>query len=158
MTFSDDSRDEPGKGTPEGQTGADGPDDLDGPDGLGGVDLEAAWRVIVENYGDRPELGSAANEPAEPEPPTDPRSVAAAGLFDRSYLDAHEARGREVSDSWSDEGHFVPPEPPHHRKLVGQKCRNAFKVNDIGDLIYLYYFCKKCMRVFQYSEYTISSV
>ena len=26
MTFSDDSRDDPGKGTPEGQTGADGPD------------------------------------------------------------------------------------------------------------------------------------
>ena len=113
MTFSDDSRDDPGKGTPEGQTGADGPDDLDGPDELDGVDLEAAWRSIVENYGDRPELGSAASEPVEPDPPaTDPRSVAAAGLFDRSYLDAHEAREREGSDSWSDEGHFVPPEPP----------------------------------------------
>ena len=98
MTFSDDSRDEPGKGTPEEQTGADGPDGIDD---LDGVDLEAAWRAIVENYGDRPELGSPAVEPVEPEPPTAPRSVAAAGLFDRSYLDAHEARERDVSDSWS---------------------------------------------------------
>jgi hypothetical protein len=113
MTFSDDSRDEPGKGAPDGRTdGGDGPDEAGSADDLGGLDLDAAWRAIVENYGERPELGSSAHEPAAPEPPSDPRAVAAAGLFDRSYLDAHEAREPESRDSSGDEGHFVPPEPP----------------------------------------------
>ena len=112
MTFPDDSRDEPGKGAPEGRTdGVDGPDGP-GADDLAGLDLDAAWRAIVENYGERPELGPAGHEPATPEPPSDPRAVAAAGLFDRSYLDAHEARDQDDRDAWADEGHFVPPEPP----------------------------------------------
>jgi len=105
MTFPDDSRDEPGQGAPDGQ-------DLP-------FDEDAAWRAIVEHYGSRPELG-ASPPPAEPAETTDPPPAASApteptGPFDRSYLDsldalaAQDARAR---DSWAEEGHFVPPEPP----------------------------------------------
>ena len=45
MTQSDDSRDDPGTGPHEGRAEPDLP-----------FDEEAAWRMIVENYGERPSL------------------------------------------------------------------------------------------------------
>jgi hypothetical protein len=101
------------------------------------LDEEAAWRLIVENYGERPVLSSdddpvepvgpsSATEPPRPAPPE--RSP-----FDRSYLDSldagrdepaarHDRRQKdrtqpvdepaeEPTDRHADE-HFVPPEPP----------------------------------------------
>ncbi len=98
MTSADDSRDEPTPGTPDGN-------DLP-------LDEDAAWRAIVENYGSRPELGPSA-EPTPPvAPPPDPAPPARSSLFDRTYLDAQAAENDRAEASWSDEGHFVPPEPP----------------------------------------------
>jgi hypothetical protein len=70
------------------------------PDLGAGLDEEAAWRLIVENYGERPQMGA---DPAPVERVPDP--------FDRSYLDSLEPPDPE-SAPWEDEGHFVPPEPP----------------------------------------------
>jgi hypothetical protein len=98
MTSADDSRDEPTPGTPDGK-------DLP-------FDEDAAWRAIVENYGARPELGPSA----QPEPPVSPPPAPAppdrSSLFDRTYLDAQAADADRAEAAWSDEGHFVPPEPP----------------------------------------------
>lgn len=68
-----------------------------GPGGGDGFDEEAAWREIVENYGERPEMGQP--EPAPAPPPRD--------VFDRTFVD-----GLNTEATWDDEGHFVPPEPP----------------------------------------------
>lgn len=77
------------------------------PDSGEGLDEEAAWRMIVENYGERPEMG-APDPPAEHgRPPVEPR-----GPFDRGYLDSLESDA-----TWEDEGHFIPPEPPPLPKL-----------------------------------------
>jgi hypothetical protein len=94
-------------------------------------DEEAAWRLIVENYGDRPQLGpdglTALPDPIVPPSPVEPSRPAAGGsdrLFDRSFLDAVEAEqgdrdGDEARTHQSppparrhDDEHFVPPEPP----------------------------------------------
>jgi hypothetical protein len=97
MTAAGDSRDEPTPGTPDGE-------DLP-------LDEDAAWRAIVENYGARPELvPSAEAEPPVAPPPAAP--PARSSLFDRAYLDAQAAEDDRAEASWSDEGHFVPPEPP----------------------------------------------
>jgi hypothetical protein len=102
MTFPDDNRDEPAKGTPDEHTGPELP-----------LDEDAAWRAIVENYGARPELG-----PDSPDAPdSSPAPVAEApgpAVFDRSYLNSVEAEaaGDRARESWAEEGHFEPPEPP----------------------------------------------
>jgi hypothetical protein len=63
-----------------------------------------AWRAIVDNYGDRPELGTdgtdpPADPPAEPaRPEGEPESV---GSWDDAYPDS----------DWSTD-RFVPPPPP----------------------------------------------
>ena len=124
MSYPDDSRDDPGNGPPDGQAEPEPP-----------FDEEAAWRAIVENYGDRPTLGAhspdtptALVEPPEsppslvdptlrPRPPVEPAEPAEGtpretNPFDRSYLDAQAAEVARARESWSDEGHFVPPEPP----------------------------------------------
>ena len=100
MTSADDSRDEPTPGTPDGK-------DLP-------FDEDAAWRAIVENYGSRPELGPSTEPgpPAAPTPPPAPAPPARSSLFDRTYLDAQAAEADRAEAAWSDEGHFVPPEPP----------------------------------------------
>ncbi len=102
MTSPDDGqRDDPPKGTPDGPVEPDEP-----------FDEEAAWRLIVENYGERPEMGDSATT-AEPPPP--PVAPPAAPTFDRSYLDAVDAR-RAVEEARAaarhEDEHFVPPEPP----------------------------------------------
>jgi hypothetical protein len=54
---------------------------------------DAAWRSIVDNYGDRPEIPDD-EPPLDPLPPEEPEPV------DEPELDR------------VDEGHFVPPPPP----------------------------------------------
>jgi general stress protein CsbA len=103
MTAPDDSRDEPGRGTPD-DGAADVPHDSEGPD----RDFDAAFRAIVENYGDRPTLGEPAETAPQPAPEPTPRPVDPA-LFDTSHLD----RGDAVAEHRErPEEHFVPPEPP----------------------------------------------
>jgi hypothetical protein len=100
MTSPDDSRDEPRKGQPDGQTGPDVP-----------LDEEEAWRTIVANFGERADLSTA-----EDPPPAQPERT----VFDRSYLDSQRPEPARPDaeavapgpDSWWEEGHFVPPEPP----------------------------------------------
>jgi hypothetical protein len=105
----DTPRDDSGQGRREGA--ADAPSGSD--PAFGGspdqpFDEEAAWRSIVEHYGDRVEIEDdappAAEEPAPPAPTS--------SLFDRSFLDAQQPRTEPEPQAWSDEGHFVPPEPP----------------------------------------------
>jgi hypothetical protein len=105
MTFptgDDNPRDEPGQGRREGAADASSGDPFDE-----SFDEEAAWRSIVEHYGDRAEIED------DPAPAQDPPAVATAPeVFDRSYLDAQQARAEAEQPAWSDEGHYVPPEPP----------------------------------------------
>jgi len=66
-------------------------------DASGGVSAdEAAWRSIIDNYGDRPEI--ADDEPAVEVPPS-PRGV---------FPDAADQEPEPVEP----EDHFVPPPPP----------------------------------------------
>jgi hypothetical protein len=114
----DGSRDDPQKGTPDGPVEPELP-----------FDEEAAWRMIVENYGERAQLGGSSLDPdvaGPPMLPLDPRTSPPPDrvepvappppeVFDRSYLDALDAdrpaarRDRRRTD---DEEHFVPPDPP----------------------------------------------
>ena len=78
------------------------------PDAARKLDEDAAWRAIIENYGDRAELtpdDSSPSPPVEPSPavePVEPRSVLEPGWRD----------GLNTEATWDDEGHFVPPDPP----------------------------------------------
>lgn len=96
------------------------------------LDEEAAWRLIVENYGERPPLEADEDPeaPASPEsPPPAPPRRPTPHPFDRSYLDSLDAGRSEPapsqdrrrndpvqpvdrSDDRHAEDHFVPPEPP----------------------------------------------
>ena len=99
MTAPDDSRDEPGRGTP-GDEAADLPDDS----GDGERDFDAAFRAIVENYGDRPTLADPVAPAPEPAPkPVDP------ARFDTSHLDRSPGSDEHTERA---EEHFVPPVPP----------------------------------------------
>jgi hypothetical protein len=76
---------------PDDETPGGGSDDVSG-----GVSAdEAAWRSIIDNYGDRPEL---ADEP-EVEVPPSPRGV----------FPEEEPPPVELVET---EGHYVPPPPP----------------------------------------------
>jgi hypothetical protein len=122
---------EPDRNTPE--------DPNEGSGGSGEVgrklDEDAAWRSIIENYGDEPSIedlyaspsvepppstepgspgdpespsvepGSSSVEPVEP----DPRFKA----FERRW----EPEPQHTEATWDNEGHFVPPEPPPMPKL-----------------------------------------
>jgi hypothetical protein len=70
------------------------------------LDEDAAWRSIVENYGD-PVLPLAE----EDDPPPEPGEVAAEpprfAVFERRWPDPLNSEA-----DWEDEGHFIPPEPP----------------------------------------------
>jgi hypothetical protein len=103
MTTPEDNRDEPVQGTPE-------PDKP--------FDEDAAWRAIVANYGERPQMGDTSGPSSASSVPEAPptRPAPDPGLFDRSYLDAQEeaarVAGERAAERWADEGHYVPPEPP----------------------------------------------
>jgi hypothetical protein len=122
MTTDDSSRDEPRRNPDDGEP--------DPP-----FDEEAAWRLIVENYGERPRIGPDDTVAPTGPAPAEPSRPAAGGkdrLFDRSYLDAldagrtdpgrgdedmvaHAAGAAEAADAPAgrhDDEHFVPPEPP----------------------------------------------
>lgn len=102
MTPPDDGRDEPPQGKP------------DGPDLP--FDEDAAWRLIVENYGDRPEMGS--DSPPRDSADSDAPAAPVTPVVDRSYLEALEAgradaaRAAEQAAAHDEEEHFVPPDPP----------------------------------------------
>ena len=96
------------------------PDEPDEPDDVGPsgrdqgsprkLDEDAAWRAIVENYGDRPAIedGEPRTEPPAG-PPLDPehgREERLRGLFQPSWNDPLDA------EDTSAEAHFVPPPPP----------------------------------------------
>lgn len=117
MTTDDSSRDDPRRNSDDGEPEPP-------------FDEEAAWRLIVENYGDRPKIGpdgttdGTAGDPAPAEPPP-PATGSPDRLFDRSYLDAVDSertnavRGEETRAQQSepptrrhDDEHFIPPEPP----------------------------------------------
>jgi hypothetical protein len=108
MTPSDDS---PRDDAPHGPTGpTDGPADSEAP-----LDEDAAWRAIVENYGERPRLGDSwpTRAPVAEEPDDPPSARGSASLFDRSFLDAYSDEvGAAAPHRRHDDDHFVPPPPP----------------------------------------------
>lgn len=82
-------------GPPEPPASPEQPDepvDRPGPGDGHRLDDDAAWRAIIENYGERPRI-----EDAEPDVPGSPR-----GLFGPE----------EPSRQDDEEEHFVPPVPP----------------------------------------------
>jgi hypothetical protein len=109
MTPSSDDfpRDEAPHGRPEGPAEPEVP-----------LDEDAAWREIVENYGERPRL----EEPWQPPEAghrgsgdlTGPSGrLGGSGVFDRSFLDARSGEPEEEPHRRRhDDDHFVPPPPP----------------------------------------------
>jgi len=86
----------------------EGPPDSDAP-----LDEDAAWRAIVENYGERPRLGDSWSDPVAEEPVDPPSARGSASLFDRSFLDAYSDEvGAAAPHRRHDDDHFVPPPPP----------------------------------------------
>ena len=70
------------------------------------LDEDAAWRAIIEHYGERAELEEDDAPPvAPPAAPLDPPRFPS---FERRWTP--EPLNSEAT--WDDEGHFVPPEPP----------------------------------------------
>jgi hypothetical protein len=108
----DDSRDDSSQGTPRGPVEPGSPF---GPD----FDEEAAWRLIVENYGEPPQVGGTATDPAPASPvdsappvePSAPREQTPSArpeedrnLFDRAYLDALESGYQGPAEGPDDAG------------------------------------------------------
>jgi hypothetical protein len=127
MTADDSSRDDPTRNPDEG--GADG--DADAGAGVP-FDEEAAWRLIVANYGERPDLdvderpggGSTSVAPVAPLPEDPPRPSPGrpgGAAFDRSYLDAMDGarsdppRTDDPTDDRADESFDQPTAPPPGR-------------------------------------------
>jgi hypothetical protein len=102
----DNQRDEPG-GVPEGPV--EPPDSMNPP-----LDEEALWRSIVENYGERPQIGDDpvapdVSEAPPPVPRVSPGVVRSWSLPDPAeHADVRENEREERAQ----EEHFVPPEPP----------------------------------------------
>lgn len=81
------------------------------------LDEDAAWREIVENFGERATLDAdqsdggdppaTAAEPPAPEPPAEPSQERLQGLFRPAWSEP-----AQTEATWDDEGHFVPPDPP----------------------------------------------
>ena len=74
-------------------------------------DVEAAWRSIVEHYGERPEL---PEEPVETPPAADPFAT---GRFSADDFDDR----LNTPATWEDEGHFIPPDPPPPPRPQGRR-------------------------------------
>ena len=73
------------------------------------LDEDAAWRAIVENYGEPALDDSDLAPPPDAPPPPAPasRDERLRGLFQPRWSDPLESEA-----TWEDEGHFVPPTPP----------------------------------------------
>jgi hypothetical protein len=117
MTFGtpgdDTPRDDPGQGRREGAADApSGSDPAFGGSADQPFDEEAAWRSIVEHYGDRAEIDDDVTDQVSGQVTEEPPTSTTPSLFDRSYLDAQQSRAEAEPQAWSDEGHYVPPEPP----------------------------------------------
>ncbi len=85
------------------------PQDEHGADGDRKLDEDAAWKLIVENYGEPATIDTAPDEPEpEREPEPAPEPAPRFTVFDRRW----DEDPLESPASWDDEGHFVPPEPP----------------------------------------------
>jgi hypothetical protein len=91
------------------------PDDPEDPTGRK-LDEDAAWRDIIEHYGDRPQLEPeepsspperSTEQPAEDAAPPAGREERLRDLFQPTWSDP-----LDTSSTWQDEGHFVPPDPP----------------------------------------------
>lgn len=102
----------PGTGAPEGPAGPVARFDPS-------VDEDAAWRLIVENYGERPQLDDTSVDP-DPTGPA-PAAVQGAGDSGSSVEDPHpgptdQPRHQPPDQPHdrrnTDDEHFVPPEPP----------------------------------------------
>lgn len=79
------------------------------------LDEDAAWRSIIEHYGERPALDDLPplGERPSDEPPIAPPAHPPVEPVDP--FPSLNRRWQEPMDSgatWEDEGHFVPPEPP----------------------------------------------
>lgn len=74
------------------------------------LDEDAAWRAIVENYGEEP-ADPPLDPPTEQAPPREDEQPRFS-VFDRRW---DEPMNTEAT--WEDEGHFVPPDPPPLPKL-----------------------------------------
>lgn len=70
------------------------------------LDEDAAWRAIIENYGERASVDDAAQPDPPPESPT-LREERLRGLFRPSWNDP-----LQTEATYEEEGHFVPPTPP----------------------------------------------
>jgi hypothetical protein len=73
------------------------------------LDEDAAWRAIVDNYGDQPDFPDL-DLPDPDDAPDTPQAAPAAPAFpslERRWEDPLQSEA-----SWEDEGHFTPPEPP----------------------------------------------
>ncbi len=76
------------------------------------LDEDAAWRAIIENYGERAHLDDAPSSSAGPveAPPADPVTPAPPATSGEPIETAREDTPR--SGTTGDGNHFVPPEPP----------------------------------------------
>ncbi len=70
------------------------------------TDFDAAFRAIVENYGERPTLGAPVEPAPEPEPAAVEEPVVDPRLFDTGHLEP------TLPVAPREEEHFVPPAPP----------------------------------------------
>jgi len=70
------------------------------------LDEDAAWRLIIENYGPEPDVEPAPHVPPTPlvEPPE--------AVERRPVLEPRWRDPLNTEATWDDEGHFVPPELP----------------------------------------------
>ena len=94
----------------------DGNNPEDNPEGAaseGGrkLDEDAAWRSIIEHYGDRADISDLP--PEEPSPPVEPVETPRFTVFERRW----EPEPLNTEATWDNEGHFVPPVPPPIPKL-----------------------------------------
>ena len=79
------------------------------------LDEDAAWRAIIDNYGDEPDIDAYYPDPPAPEAPAkdpEPEEPRRFPVFERRWEEP-----AQTEATWEDEGHFVPPDPPPPPKL-----------------------------------------
>jgi hypothetical protein len=90
------------------------------------LDEDAAWRAIIDNYGDEPAIDEyypspADTSPSSPVEPVDTSSPDAPPAETNPRFTVFDRRWNpdpvNSEATWDDEGHFVPPNPPPPPKL-----------------------------------------